>query len=392
MMFTISEKNKFNIPLSVPFISGNEWKYVKECLDTGWVSSVGSYVTRFEEVVADYVGSKYAVATVNGTAALHVGLVACGIERGDEVMVPTLTFIATVNAIKYCDASPIFMDCNSDTLCVDTAKVVEFIEDCTIQKEDGYSYNKKSGKRVKAVIPVHIFGHSVDIDCLTEVCVNRNIDIVEDATESIGSAYKGEKTGSFGKIGCFSFNGNKMITTGGGGMVVTDDEGIAKKVRHLTTQAKKDDFEYDHDEIGFNYRLTNIQAALGVAQMEKIDDYIKIKRKNADLYMDFLSGIEEVELVNEKPWMKSNYWLFAIKTLKGHKNKLMQYLLEKNIQVRPIWKLIHTLPMYNECEAYKIKSACDCYDVCINLPSSINITKEEIEYVVKCIKKYFNCT
>lgn len=281
-----------HIPLSVPEISGNEWKYVKDCLDTGWVSSVGNYVTRFEEMVAHYVGTKYAVATVNGTSALHVSLIACEIQPNDEVIVPTLTFIAPANVIRYCNAYPVFMDCDADTLCINIQKVTDFITKEYEQRDDGYTYNKKTNRRIKAIIPVHIFGHPSDMDGLLEVCRGKNIDIIEDATESLGSEYKGQKTGSFGKIGCFSFNGNKIITTGGGGMIVTNDESIAKRIRHLTTQAKSDPFEYDHDEIGFNYRLTNVQAAMGVAQMERLDEFIAFKRKNYVIYKEMFSRAE----------------------------------------------------------------------------------------------------
>lgn len=377
------------IPLSVPFISGNEWKYIKECLDTGWVSSVGSCVTRFEEAVVNYVGAKYGVATVNGTSALHVSLIACGVQPDDEVIVPTLTFIAPVNAVRYCGAEPVFMDCDPETLCMDTVRLGEFIRNETIRKKDGYTYNKDTGRRVKAIVPVHVFGHPVEMDSLTEICCSRNIDIVEDAAESIGSEYRGKKTGSFGKTGCFSFNGNKIITTGGGGMVVTDDEDIAKRVRHLTTQAKSDPFEYDHDEIGYNYGLSNIQAAMGVAQMEKLDEFIRVKRRNAKLYKELLAGLGEIEFLWEKPWVQNNFWFYTIRVSKEYKTPLMDFLVAKKIQVRPIWRLIHILPMYRDCQAYGIDKALEAYEDCINLPCSVNIPEEDIKAVVENITNYF---
>ena len=389
MTSTISEKNLFKIPLSEPSISGNEWKYIKECLDTGWVSSAGSYVTRFEEMIANYVGAKYAVATVNGTSALHVSLLACGIRPDDEVIVPTLTFIAPVNVVRYCGAYPVFMDGDPDTLCMDVKKVSDFINNECVQRDDGYVYNRKTDRRIKAIIPVHIFGHPVDMDGLLEICIKYNIDIIEDATESLGSEYKGKKTGSFGKIGCFSFNGNKIITTGGGGMLVTDDENIAKRARHLTTQAKSDPFEYDHDAVGYNYRLTNIQAAMGVAQLERIDEFIAIKRKNYNVYKELSSGIEEIEIFSEMQWAKSNFWFYTIKVNNGHKRPLMEFLLAKNIQVRPIWKLIHTLLMYRNAQSYAIDNAVKVYETCINLPCSVNIKQNDIEYVVNCTREYF---
>ncbi|MBI4222427.1 MAG: LegC family aminotransferase [Planctomycetes bacterium] len=381
------KEDKF-IPLSIPSIKGNEWKYVKECLDTGWVSSVGSYVTRFEEMIANYVGAKYAVATVNGTSALHVSLMVCGVQPNDEVIVPTLTFIAPVNVIKYCGAHPVFMDCDEDTLCADVQKVSDFIsEECV--SRNGHTYNRKTGRRLRAIIPVHIFGHPTDMDDLVDICFKNNIDIIEDATESLGSEYKGKKTGSLGKTGCFSFNGNKIITTGGGGMLVTDDENIAKRARHLTTQAKSDPFEYDHDEIGYNYRLTNIQAAMGVAQMERLDEFIDIKRRNYSVYKSLFSDIEGVEISSEKKWARSNFWFYTIKVNDSHKRPLMEFLLAKNIQVRPVWKLIHTLPMYKSSQTYAIENAVEAYKTCINLPCSANLKPKEIEFIVSCVESYF---
>ena len=389
MTSTISEKPLLNIPLSEPVISGNEWKYIKECLDTGWVSSVGNYVTRFEEMVARYVGTRYAVAAVNGTSALHVSLLACGIRPDDEVIVPTLTFIAPVNVVRYCGAYPVFMDCDPDTLCMDVKKVSDFINNECIQRDDGYVYNRKTDRRIKAIIPVHIFGHPVDMDILMGICAKYNIDIVEDATESLGSEDKGKKTGSFGKIGCFSFNGNKIITTGGGGMIVTDDEDLANRARHLTTQAKSDPFAYDHDEIGYNYRLTNIQAAMGVAQMERLDEFIDIKRRNYSVYKSLFSDIEGVEIFGEKKCVRSNFWFYTIKVNNSHKRPLMEFLLAKNIQVRPIWKLIHTLPMYKDSQTYAIENAVEAYKTCINLPCSVSLKEEDIGFIVENIKSYF---
>ena len=377
------------IPLSTPVISGNEWKYIKDCLDKGWVSSVGSYVNQFEEVVADYVGCKYGIAVVNGTAALHLSLVACDVRRGDEVIVPSLTFVATANVVKYCGAEPVFVDCDDETLCLNVEKLRIFLRMECEQKDNGYTYNKISGRRVKAIIPVHIFGHPVEMDALLEICQLYNIDIIEDATESLGSEYKGRKTGSFGKLACFSFNGNKIITTGGGGMVVTNDSDLAKRVKHLSTQAKSDPTEYDHDEIGYNYRLTNIQAAMGVAQMECLDKFVEIKRKNAFGYQNLISSIDGIEFLWEKPWVKSNFWFYTVKVSNGHKKSLMDYLISKNIQVRPIWKPIHTLPMYEYCQAYKIENTINIYETAFNLPCSVSLKEDEILFVVKNINEYF---
>ena len=388
MKSTISEK-VFNIPLSEPVIEGNEWKYIKDCLDTGWVSSVGSYVNRFEETVASYAGTNYAVAVVNGTSALHISLIACQVQSGDEIILPTLTFIAPVNVVRYCGANPVFMDGDRDTLCLDVQKVADFLYSDGEQRDDGFTYNKKTNRRIKAIIPVHVFGHPCDMDAIAEVSRQFNIDIIEDATESLGSEYKGKRTGTFGKTGCFSYNGNKIITTGGGGMCVTNDEKIAKRIRHLITQAKCDPFEYDHDEIGYNYRLTNIQAALGIAQMERLEEYIQIKRENAQLYGELLADIELVDFLKEKAWSRSNYWFYTIRVPEEHKDPLMRYLLSKGIQVRPAWKLIHTLQMYKQYQTYQIENAISAYNRCINLPCSVNLKEEEVQYIVYHIKNYF---
>ncbi|VVB88544.1 UDP-4-amino-4-deoxy-L-arabinose--oxoglutarate aminotransferase [uncultured archaeon] len=382
--------SKYAIPLSEPEISGNEWKYIKDCLDTRWVSSVGSYVNKFEKMVADYIGTKYAVAVVNGTSALHLSLMACGVKPDDEVIVPALTFIAPVNVVSYCGAHPVFMDCDRGNLCIDVHKVTDFIVNECKRRSDGYTYNKKTNRRIKAIIPVHIFGHPTDMEALLEICGKNNIDIIEDATESIGSEHKGKMTGSFGQTGCFSFNGNKIITTGGGGMVVTDNKELDGKIRHLSTQAKKDPFEYDHDEIGYNYRLTNIQAAMGVAQMERLNEFIGVKRRNASLYKKLLKDVDDVEFLWEKNWAKSNFWFYTLRVPKGDKKPLMRFLLEKSIQVRPIWKLIHTLTMYKGCQAYAIENAVEAYETCINLPCSVNLKEKEINFVVENIKSYFS--
>lgn len=380
---------KSMIPLSEPHISGNEWKYLKECLDSGWVSSDGSYVSRFEEMVAKYVRSPYSVATVNGTSALHVSLMTCGVQPGDEVMVPALTFIAPVNTVRYCGAAPVFMDCEGDTLCLDTEKVIEFVRKGCKSGKDGYTCNRESGSRVKGIIPVHVFGHPVDMDPLLEICREHNIDIIEDATESLGSIYKGSFTGTLGKAGCFSFNGNKIITTGGGGMIVTGDEEIARRARHVATQAKSDAFEYDHDEIGYNYRLTNIQAAMGVAQLERLEEFVEIKRRNAELYGQLLEDLEGVETVREREWARSNFWLCTIRVPAMDRKPLMGHLLSRGIQVRPVWRLVNTLPMYKGYQSYKVEEAVRALQTCVSLPSSVGLKREQIELVANAIRAYF---
>lgn len=377
------------IPLSIPNISGNEWKYVKECLDSGWVSSVGSYVDQFEQRVSEYVGTDYGVATVNGTAALHLSLLACGVHPGDDVLAPSFTFIAPINAIRYCGASPVFIGSDSSTLGLDAQKVSEYLsEKCAYQQ--GELRNRRTGRKVSAILPVHIFGHPVDMTPLNEIADQYRLPVIEDASESLGSEYRGEKTGSLSTVGCFSFNGNKIITCGGGGMVTTNQESLANRIRHLSTQANKNSFEYEHDEIGYNYRLTNIQAAVGVAQLEQLDSFLEIKRKNAFLYRQLLSEIPQVELAWEEPWAKSNFWLCTLLVPAADRKPLMEYLLSQNIQVRPAWKLMHTLSMFQECQVYAMEDTESAYARCISIPSSVQLTADDIRFVVDCIKTYFN--
>ncbi len=382
---TTSETVPKRIALSEPEISGNEWKYVKECLDTGWVSSAGAFVTRFEKSVAAYTGAREAVSTVNGTSALHVSMVALGVMPGDEVVVPAITFVAPVNAVKYCGAQPVFMDCEPDTLCMDTSKLATFLKKECFRGKDGFTYNSSTKQRVKAVVPVHVFGHPARMDELVDACLGRNIEIIEDATESLGSEFMGGKTGTFGAAGCFSFNGNKIVTTGGGGMVVTGDRAIAARIRHLTTQAKGDDFEYEHDEVGYNYRLTNIQAALGVAQMERIEEFVSAKRRNAGSYRRLLT--EKAGLVWEKPWARSNFWHSAIRAGEEKRGTLVRHLAEKGIQVRPLWKPAHLLPMYRDCQAYRVENAGAAYRSCLNIPSGVALKDEQIELVAAEINR-----
>jgi len=377
------------IPLAEPVMRGNEWKYVKECLDSGWVSSVGSYVDRFEEVVKKFVGAEHAVAVTNGTAALHLALLVAGVHEGDAVLVPALTFIAPVNAVRYVGAEPIFFDCDPNTLCLDTDSVLRFLAEECEERADHSPYHKRTGRRVAAVIPVHVFGNPIAMDPLVAVCARSRICVIEDATESLGSTYRGRATGTIGDIGCFSFNGNKIITTGGGGMIVTNHEDFARRSRHLSTQAKKDTFWYDHDEIGYNYRLTNIQAALGVAQMEVLPAFVSRKREIAARYRDLMEGVPEVRVLEEGEGAKSNYWLSTIQVPEVHQESLLQYVNERGIQARPVWKPIHTLLMYRACETYAMEHAPQLSRSCLNLPSSVSIADEDIVFVAETVKHYF---
>lgn len=377
------------IPLSVPCISGNEWKYVKDCLDTGWVSSVGSYVNRFESEIARYAGSPYAVATVNGTAALHMALLLLGVEACDEVIVPTLTFIAPVNAVRYVNANPVFMDCD-DYLNIDAEKFLEFCDkECSFNGE--HLINNSTKAKIKAIIIVHVFGHPVEIQPIKDAAEKYNLKIIEDATESLGSFYKsgkfkGLKTGTIGDIGCYSFNGNKIITTGGGGMIVTHSEKLAEKARYYTTQAKDDPETFVHDKIGYNYRLTNVQAAIGCAQLEKLDQYIKIKRENFNKYLECLKGIDGLSFVMEPDYGFSNYWHYTL-AVGSDVLKLRQRLRAEQIETRPVWELNHRQKPYKGFQNYKIEKAVIYHKMCLNLPCSVNLSHSDIIKVAEAIKK-----
>ena len=380
------------IPLSVPSLQGNEWQYVKECLDTGWVSSAGKYVEIFEQKIADYTGTKYAVSCVNGTSALQVALRLAGVSPGDEVIVPTLTFIAPINAVAYNGASPLFMDTDK-YYNIDTEKTIEFINKETVFK-DGFTVNKTTNKRIPAIVPVHVWGNAAWMDELVPLCQQRNIMIVEDASESLGSVYKegnykGKHTGTIGKLGCLSFNGNKIITTGGGGMILTDDEKLSDKARYLTTQAKDDPVRYIHHEIGYNFRLSNIQAAIGVAQLEQLPEFLDRKR---DIYRQYVEAVEEIEglrMASVPGYAKNNHWMNLLqidgKTYGTNREGLMARLEKNGIQTRPVWALNHKQRPYTDCQSYKIKRAEELVKNSLCLPSSTNLATDQINSIITCL-------
>ena len=376
------------IPLHVPTIQGNEWKYIKECLDTNWVSSVGPYVDRFERGIADYVGTKYAVATVNGTAALHIALLVAGVQQDDEVLVSDLTFVAPVNAVRYIGAWPVFMDVDPLYWQMQPQKVVDFLEKECVWKNDAL-FNRTTGRQVKAIVPVHILGHPVDMDPILEAAKKYKLVIIEDATESLGAKYKGQMTGTIGDIACFSFNGNKIITTGGGGMIVTDNKQWADRARYLTTQAKDDPLEYVHNEIGYNYRLTNVQAAMGVAQLEQLDRYISRKHEIAIHYNESFSSVSGITLMQQAPWAQSNFWLYTIlidDAVTGISSRQLLRELDKNkVQTRPLWCPMHMLPVYKDMLAYKIENVPAIYKQALSLPCSVDIKLADIDKVAKLI-------
>ena len=379
------------IPLSVPTLKGNELKYVKECIDTEWVSSAGKYVELFEQKIAEYTGSKYAVACVNGTAAIQVSLRLAGVKPSDEVIVSTLTFIASVNAITYNNATPIFMDADK-YYNLDSEKTIEFIKNETVYK-NGFTYNKNTDKKISAILPVHVWGNACWLDELIELCNKQNIVIVEDACESLGTFYnggkfKGKHTGTIGKLGCLSFNGNKIITTGGGGMILTNNEDIAIRARHITTTAKSDPLEYFHDEVGYNYRLVNVLAAIGVAQMENFEQILKRKKEIDALYKKELEGVGDIKFQINDSNSNPNCWLFTFRTKKMR--ELLNYLNSKQIQSRPFWTPMNKLPMYKDLIYINENDISNkIFKECISIPSSSNLTIfDQNKVIVEIIKFY----
>jgi perosamine synthetase len=354
------------IPLSIPEISGNEWKYIKECLDTNWVSSVGSYVNLFEEKFQEYVGAKKAVVTVNGTAALHLSLKAVGIKKGDEVIVPSLTFISPVNAVRYAGADPVFVDVCRDTYVMDTDKIEALIT-----------------PKTKAILPVHIYGHPADMDKIMELAHKYGLYVIEDATESLGSLYKGKHTGTIGHIGCFSFNGNKLLTTGAGGMLVTNDGKLGDYAKYLSNQTKTitENGGFYHEEIGYNYRMPNIVAAMGVAQLERINEFIERKSRNVQYYHEFLSGVKGITMPVQKEWAYNVNWLFSVVVEDNYpvgRDQLILKLKTMGIDSRPFFMPVPLMPPYKECRSSNMDITMELTNKGINLPSSVNLTGEEI--------------
>jgi perosamine synthetase len=373
--------------LSGPNIAGNEWKYVKECLDTGWVSSVGSYVTKFEEMVAQYAGCKYGVATSNGTSALQVALQLAGVEQNDYVIVPNVTFIASINSIKYRGANPILIDVDPKTWQMDLGILEQFLKSETEAKNGDLIY-RKNGRIIRCIMPVHVLGNICDMDRLLQLAGHYNLKIVEDATESLGSYYKGKHSGGFGLMGCFSFNGNKIITTGGGGVIVTNDEELAKKAKHLTTQAKSDPFEYIHDEVGYNFRLVNVLAAMGVAQMELLPAFVKRKKEIDALYKKELEGIGDISFQTVDKEVDANCWLFTFMT--ERQKELLKVLNDNKMQSRPFWVPMNKLRMFKDDIYYTTSDQSDyIYQRCLSIPCSTYIKDEEIKAVAEKIRSVY---
>jgi len=359
--------------LHEPTFGGNEWGYVKECLDTGWVSTVGAYVDRFEEMLVEFTGAGHAIATVTGTAALHVCLMLAGVRPDDEVIVPALSFVATANAVSYLGAHPHFADAETATLGLDPAKLQDHLAETTEQTPDGL-VNKATGRRIAAVICMHTFGHPVDLDALNEVCGRFGLTLIEDAAESLGSTYKGRHTGSTGRLAALSFNGNKIVTTGGGGAVLTNDPGLAQAAKHLTTTAKQPHaWEFIHDRVGFNYRMPNINAAMGCAQMEQLPGFLEAKRTLAGRYREAFKDVEGVTFIDEPDGARSNYWLNVLildSELADLRDDILQAANDAGFMARPAWRPLHLLPMYEMAPKMDLSTAQDLARRLINIPSS----------------------
>jgi len=364
------------VALHEPRFSGREWDYVKECLDTGWVSSVGSFVDRFESELAAYTGIRHAIATVNGTAALHVCLLLAGIEAGDEVLVPTLTFVATANAISYCGAIPHFVDSDEQSLGVDVRKLRTYLQDVA-EMDPGGCRNRFSGRPIKAVIPMHAFGHPVNLDSLAALCRDYGLILIEDAAESLGSYYRGRHVGNWGSLSALSFNGNKIVTTGGGGAILTNDPELARKAKHITTTAKLPHrWEFVHDQIAYNYRMPNLNAALGCAQLERMDSFVAAKRQLAERYRTAFLGCDGVKVFHEPVYARSNYWLNVLLLdvdQADRRDEVLETLYSVGFLCRPVWAPMHKLPMYVHCPCMELSCAESLERRIICVPSSAGL-------------------
>lgn len=382
------------IPLSVPNLNGKELEYVTKAVETEWVSTGGGYINEFERNIADYLKVENVVACQSGTAGLHLALKLSGVEYGNEVIVPTLTFIAAVNPVRYLGAEPIFMDCD-DTLNMDLDKLEEFCKkECNLT--DNGLINNKTGKIIKALVIVHIFGNMANMERLMNIAKRYSLKVVEDSTEALGTystegRYKDKFAGTIGDFGVYSFNGNKIITTGGGGMLVAKDKNLLDKAKYLSTQAKDDELFYIHDEVGFNYRMTNLQAALGVAQLEQLEDFIKIKMGNYNLYKQEIDKIEGLSILEFNENKRSNHWFYSLlideEKYGLSRDELLNKLIENKIQTRPIWGLIHEQKPYRGNQVYKIEKASYYINRVLNIPCSTSLTKEEVKHVCEILRE-----
>ncbi len=382
-----SKKNPKRLGLHEPLFEGNEWRYLKECVDTGWVSSAGAFVTRFEAMVAARAGTRHAVALVNGTAALHLALEAAGVRRGDEVLVPSLTFIATANAAAYLGARPRFVDSEEETLGMDPDVLEEYLKNGTTTR-NGERIDKITRRRIGGCVPMHTLGHPAKIDRLCELARRYRIPVIEDAAESLGSTYQGKPMGSWGLAGVLSFNGNKILTTGGGGMVVTDDARLAARVRHLSTQAKSDPEAYRHDAVGYNYRLPNVNAALGLAQLERLDALLARKRTIAAWYREELRTVPDARLIWEPAGARSNFWLNTVRLPPARARRALRRLAEDGVEARPLWTPCHRQVIYRPVlTAGPLTTADRLWRQSVSLPSSASLTRADVRRVVRGLQE-----
>jgi len=373
------------IPLSEPVLQGREQEYVSDCLSSGWVSSNGEYIARFEQEIAAYVGVEHVVACNCGTSALHVSLILAGVGADDEVIVPAITFIAPINAVRYVAAFPVFVDCD-DYCCIDVDGVRRFLaEECTMV--DGATVNSKTGRRVAAIVPVHVFGTAADMDPILELAHENHLAVIEDASEALGSRYKDRMCGALAPMACLSFNGNKIVTSGGGGAILTDDDELAQAARYLTTQAKEPGIEYIHHAVGYNYRMNNVLAAIGLAQMETIEERLKTKRDNLALYEQALGVAGASRLLGQPEWSEANRWFYAyICADPRAKDELLRACITADIQARPLWYPNHLQRPHRDRQSCSIERAPWFYDRLVNLPCSVSLTPEEITSIAEVIK------
>ncbi|MGO8677906.1 MAG: LegC family aminotransferase [Limisphaerales bacterium] len=387
-------EDKTPIYLSHPSLFGNEQAYVLDCLRSEWVSTGGVYVARFEQGLAEAVGARSAVACVNGTAAIHICLLLAGVQPGDEVLVPALTFIAPINAVRYVSAEPVFLDCD-DYLNLDVAKLERFLEE-ECRPATGGLVNRNTGRRVRAVVPVHVFGSICDMEPLLALAAKYRLAVIEDATEALGSRMKtgalaGKHAGTMGDFGCYSFNGNKIITSGGGGMVVACGAEKLARAKYLTTQSKDDELYYVHNEVGYNYRLTALQAAMGLAQLEQLPEFVRRKKRRYAQYREEIEQIGGLSLLGVPEYCDSNHWFYSVLIDPEHygagRDELMQRFTAQQIQTRPIWKLNHTQKPYLRNQAYQIEKALFYFERTLNLPCSVGLTDEEMERVVAVLRE-----
>lgn len=384
-----SVPSAYMIPNCKPFLTGNELKYLKEAIETEWLSSTGPFVDRLEDLFANYHGVSAAAAVSSGTAAIHLGLISIGVRTGDLVLCPTLTFIGSANPIHYCGADPVFLDIEKESLNLDPKCLENFLQSKTERRYEGI-FHKQSGRRIAALIVVHLYGNPAPLEPILELCREYNLPVLEDAAESLGARYKGRLVGTIGDIGCFSLNGNKVITSGGGGIVISRNAESIEQSKHLSTQAKIDKFEFNHDEVGFNYRLSNLCAAVGVAQMEHLNSFIERKRKHATQYKTAFGQQNKWEILQEPKECQGTYWMTLARTLKPNEESILdkiRSLSQKGIGFRPLWRPLHTLPIFRNSITHGGIQAEKAYHSTFCLPSSVGLSEEEINKVVEALTK-----